>query len=107
VTPVMNLVWSTSCIVDIYSNCSCSFFSLSMLRRPSKSTLFPYTTLFRSPCRVRGLILSLAQSLGRLPRQGASNPGSSTMVIAFLHNEQSFFPYFHIAEITIHCMKVV
>src|SRR5215467_14878178 len=25
-----------------------------MIRRPPRSTLFPYTTLFRSPCRRRG-----------------------------------------------------
>src|SRR2546422_4720996 len=29
-------------------SCSCSFFFL-MIRRPPRSTLFPYTTLFRSP----------------------------------------------------------
>src|SRR2546426_3589865 len=28
---------------------SCIFFFL-MIRRPPRSTLFPYTTLFRSPC---------------------------------------------------------
>src|SRR5438105_8024432 len=28
------------------------FFFLSMLRRPPRSTLFPYTTLFRSPSRL-------------------------------------------------------
>src|SRR5690242_21616918 len=30
------------------------FFFFLMIRRPPRSTLFPYTTLFRSPCRVRG-----------------------------------------------------
>src|SRR5436305_7331311 len=29
----------------------CSFFFLSLLRRPPRSTLFPYTTLFRSSPR--------------------------------------------------------
>src|SRR2546422_11766657 len=28
----------------------CSFFFFLMIRRPPRSTLFPYTTLFRSPC---------------------------------------------------------
>src|SRR5476651_2742816 len=38
----------------------CFFFFFLMIRRPPRSTLFPYTTLFRSPCgrlrrcRVRG-----------------------------------------------------
>src|SRR5256885_3599991 len=27
-----------------------------MIRRPPRSTLFPYTTLFRSPCRARALL---------------------------------------------------
>src|SRR5258707_7120329 len=26
-----------------------------MIRRPPRSTLFPYTTLFRSPCRIQDL----------------------------------------------------
>src|SRR5690348_18201910 len=29
---------------------SLSFFFFLMIRRPPRSTLFPYTTLFRSPC---------------------------------------------------------
>src|SRR2546430_5337198 len=29
------------------------FFFFLMIRRPPRSTLFPYTTLFRSPCRSR------------------------------------------------------
>src|SRR3712207_7873181 len=28
----------------------CLFFFFLMIRRPPRSTLFPYTTLFRSPC---------------------------------------------------------
>src|ERR1043166_10122581 len=30
------------------SSCSCLFFFFLMIRRPPRSTLFPYTTLFRS-----------------------------------------------------------
>src|SRR5690349_22882522 len=45
-------------------SCSLSFFFL-MLRRPPRSTLFPYTTLFRSGQRhvlqLGGLILALGQ----------------------------------------------
>src|ERR1043166_7439096 len=33
------------------STLSCFFFFL-MIRRPPRSTLFPYTTLFRSPCEL-------------------------------------------------------
>src|SRR6266513_38212 len=35
--------------------CNCSFFFL-MTRRPPRSTLFPYTTLFRSPPPSQGSI---------------------------------------------------
>src|SRR5438876_6609335 len=31
-----------------------SFFFFLMIRRPPRSTLFPYTTLFRSPCQENG-----------------------------------------------------
>src|SRR3989442_10779357 len=31
------------------SPCPCVFFFFLMIRRPPRSTLFPYTTLFRSP----------------------------------------------------------
>src|SRR5436189_6361822 len=32
--------------------CSCLSFFFLMIRRPPRSTLFPYTTLFRSGCRL-------------------------------------------------------
>src|SRR3712207_7035692 len=35
-----------------WSSCE-SFFFFLMIRRPPRSTLFPYTTLFRSPGRAR------------------------------------------------------
>src|SRR5215471_20240692 len=35
-----------------------SFFFFLMIRRPPRSTLFPYTTLFRSACRQRNRALS-------------------------------------------------
>src|SRR5437762_8188900 len=37
------------------------FFFL-MNRRPPKSTLFPYTTLFRSACKIRGLMVTVCPS---------------------------------------------
>src|SRR3712207_8218940 len=39
------------------------FFFFLMIRRPPRSTLFPYTTLFRSICRARVLALSIALDL--------------------------------------------
>src|SRR5256885_9003444 len=35
-----------------YPVCRCFFFFFLMIRRPPRSTLFPYTTLFRSTSRV-------------------------------------------------------
>src|SRR6185295_20025431 len=43
------------------------FFFFLMIRRPPRSTLFPYTTLFRSACRPRG-----PSGCGAGPRRGAS-----------------------------------
>src|SRR5438876_6795773 len=45
-------VWA---VRDSPAACVCSFFFL-MLRRPPRSTLFPYTTLFRSHMRLRYLV---------------------------------------------------
>src|SRR3712207_8515777 len=39
-----------------------------MIRRPPRSTLFPYTTLFRSPCALSSVLH------GRAHRQSASGP---------------------------------
>src|SRR6266536_4181964 len=38
-------------LLSIYPCCTSSFFFFLMIRRPPRSTLFPYTTLFRSRCR--------------------------------------------------------
>src|SRR2546425_5136661 len=40
-----------------------------MIRRPPRSTLFPYTTLFRSTCETPGQVLERAR---RLLREGAA-----------------------------------
>src|SRR2546428_1973440 len=42
-----------------------------MIRRPPRSTLFPYTTLFRSLVDCRQLILGIALGDGTGPRTGA------------------------------------
>src|SRR3712207_8378636 len=56
-----------------------------MIRRPPRSTLFPYTTLFRSRVEVRIVDLALgavgarhevhADALGNEPRDGAAGAG--------------------------------
>src|SRR5687768_18269947 len=40
---------------------SSAFFFFLMIRRPPRSTLFPYTTLFRSPVRGRDTVPDLAK----------------------------------------------
>src|SRR5690349_23163371 len=46
------------------------FFFFLMIRRPPRSTLFPYTTLFRS------VICTYQGSGGSAPRSNSANPGS-------------------------------
>src|SRR6266571_4302069 len=47
------------------------FFFFLMIRRPPRSTLFPYTTLFRSPRCTRG------PRAGRTPPPGPASPARS------------------------------
>src|SRR5947209_17187691 len=54
-----------------------------MLRRPPTSTLFPYTTLFRSPVNIEGVVPTdleragdFSQSLANLP--DPTNPDTAT-----------------------------
>src|SRR2546429_9496561 len=52
------------------------FFFFLMIRRPPRSTLFPYTTLFRSPVRFSARILPLRSVM--MPR-GAGSDGSQAV----------------------------
>src|SRR3712207_7413262 len=57
-----------------------------MIRRPPRSTLFPYTTLFRSAVEGRGLVrvLAVAQHVGALP--AAADPvGEAALVVRAEH----------------------
>src|SRR2546426_6372135 len=45
-----------------------------MIRRPPRSTLFPYTTLFRSPLDGRGEALQAPRVLGRLLARRRAEP---------------------------------
>src|SRR4030095_1519749 len=57
--------------VALQAACLSFFFFFLMIRRPRRSTLFPYTTLFRSPrCRGRGC---------RDDRSGGAAPGSAAI----------------------------
>src|SRR3712207_7414002 len=45
-----------------------------MIRRPPRSTLFPYTTLFRSECPLPPALRSLSLAVSRPPRCAAPLP---------------------------------
>src|SRR5437899_7417032 len=45
-----------------------------MIRRPPRSTLFPYTTLFRSHCSSRSCAAESASALSIWPRRGTLPP---------------------------------
>src|SRR2546429_4359278 len=47
------------------------FFFFLMIRRPPRSTLFPYTTLFRSALRSRGRAVQLSPRRSRAERTGS------------------------------------
>src|SRR5256885_9045106 len=51
-----------------YADCSSFFFFFLMIRRPPRSTLFPYTTLFRS----RRVAVLGCQGVGSLERRARS-----------------------------------
>src|SRR3989440_926569 len=62
-------------VIPLSSTCLCFFFFL-MIRRPPRSTLFPYTTLFRS-------LVVAAQPLGELDDDAvAPHPGRKTLEAA-------------------------
>src|SRR6266705_4942750 len=64
-------------IQSVTHNFSKSFFFL-MIRRPPRSTLFPYTTLFRSPARRRRPAREPVQRVRGRPAQSARRrPGRS------------------------------
>src|SRR5437588_3072673 len=49
-----------------------------MIRRPPRSTLFPYTTLFRSPIHSRARLYSTANSAGWVKRVRSSRAAASS-----------------------------
>src|SRR5215204_6768234 len=63
-------------------------FCFLMIRRPPRSTLFPYTTLFRSPCRVcrdhaRAVSRGAATAMGDDGDRKSTRLNSSHTVISY------------------------
>src|SRR2546429_7860414 len=54
--------------ISLFLCIMCLFFFFLMIRRPPRSTLFPYTTLFRSRCAT---LLSYAEQFRGEPVQGS------------------------------------
>src|SRR2546429_6891097 len=68
-------------MVECSSPCPFSFFFFLMIRRPPRSTLFPYTTLFRS-CRGNSVNTTLGrwtQSFSMVPSSGRSEEHTSEL----------------------------
>src|SRR5688572_32791512 len=55
------------------------FFFFLMIRRPPRSTLFPYTTLFRSRNPPRALVIRLQRLRGRFEEQRRSEEHTSEL----------------------------
>src|SRR2546430_17441339 len=51
-------MFSAFLLVQYSASSHAPFFFFLMIRRPPRSTLFPYTTLFRSPTAVVALVIS-------------------------------------------------
>src|SRR3989442_3315249 len=68
------------------------FFFFLMIRRPPRSTLFPYTTLFRSPRIARG-------KRGHCPRAGFAEADSSDRVRARRHAQTNLRSEEHTSEL--------
>src|SRR2546426_6151402 len=69
-----------------------SFVFFLMIRRPPRSTLFPYTTLFRSPASPRGGA-SAAGTLGAVARARVDHPRSSDRKSTRLHSSHLVISY--------------
>src|SRR5215510_16092483 len=59
--------------------CICYFFFFLMIRRPPRSTLFPYTTLFRSSTPHVLVDLHLDLPVGEAPDDGVAEPDAEVL----------------------------
>src|SRR3989454_11556667 len=65
----------------MYFNLTMFFFFFLMIRRPPRSTLFPYTTLFRSTVRSHGLARTFQEL--KLRQLAPGRPGLDALAAAF------------------------
>src|SRR5258707_2699640 len=68
------------------------FFFFLMIRRPPRSTLFPYTTLFRSNTRLSRSRMAARRMTGTAgknsPMRWARTPSSSATILVFARSEE-------------------
>src|SRR3712207_7146691 len=76
--------------MELYAYHFLIFFFFLMIRRPPRSTLFPYTTLFRSAVLVGGLQLVGVEGVAeeQLPAEGAHRPFGDHGLDALLRSEE-------------------
>src|SRR5688572_31106417 len=78
-----------SAVISMCSSCSRVFIFFLMLRRPPRSTLFPYTTLFRSLSARRGLRAAAGRSGRPADRPGRDADRKSTRLNSS-HSQSSY-----------------
>src|SRR5205809_7820672 len=71
----VNMCDNVAYLFDMFSF---TFIFIVMLRRPPRSTLFPYTTLFRSLGVLRLWLLACRESLAQVRRDGLDVPTSDS-----------------------------
>src|SRR2546430_9356700 len=79
-----------------------SFFFFLMIRRPPRSTLFPYTTLFRSKSRTSGRVRRCRkrkESAQRYPIGTKSRGGLARPPIHFLNQRWTAMNQLHIGRL--------
>src|SRR5256884_1622803 len=72
-----------------------------MIRRPPRSTLFPYTTLFRSYCKM--LCFTAGRRNGSRPRQNSKTSGRLRLTkdTVFANCAMKLFPAFNLSRFSI------
>src|SRR2546426_2647112 len=70
----------------MYFNLTMFFFFFLMIRRPPRSTLFPYTTLFRSTVRSHGLARTFQEL--KLRQLAPGRPGLDALAAAFQERDR-------------------
>src|SRR2546429_9992065 len=72
-------------LIVCYCSSQRSFFFFLMIRRPPRSTLFPYTTLFRSHVRVRDRLQQVAGARPPDPDRGPRSEEHTSELQSRLH----------------------